>query len=115
MNRYLVKLVFHINIDNGTHTTQFDEQVRIVNARTIEDAFQKARMLGKKEEDTFINADNKLVHWQFIDVADIYAIDAMQDGEQVYSCTHENSDHRHFIDYIRQKAMLIQAKSLTFA
>ncbi len=115
MKRYLVKLMFNINIDNGSHAHQFDEQIRIVEALTLEAAFQKARNIGKKEEETFINSENKIVHWQFIDVSDVYELESIKDGEQVYSTTHENTERHSFINYVRQKAMLIQAKSLTFA
>ena len=115
MKRYLVKLMFNINIDNGKHAHQFDEQIRIVEAHNQEAAFQKARNIGKKEEETFVNSDNKLVNWQFIDVAELYELESLKDGEQLYSTTHENTERHSFIDYVRQKAMLIQAKSLTFA
>lgn len=115
MKRYLVKLMFNINIDNGSHTSQFDEQIRIVESTSIEDAFQKARGMGKKEEETFVNTSNELVQWKFIDVTDLYELDALKDGEQVYSNTHEKSDTKSFISYIRQKAMVFQAKNLTFA
>ncbi len=115
MQRYLVKLMFNINIDNGSHASQFDEQIRIVEAYSLEAAFQKARTIGKKEEEIFINNESKMVNWQFIDVLDVYELESIKDGEQVYSTTHENTERHSFINYVRQKAMLIQAKSLTFA
>jgi hypothetical protein len=115
MKRYLVKLMFNINIDNGSHASQFDEQIRIVEAYSLDAAFQKARTIGKKEEEIFINNESKMVNWQFIDVADVYELESLKDGEQIYSNTHENTDRYSFINYIRQKAMIIQAKSLTFA
>jgi hypothetical protein len=45
----------------------------------------------------------------------VYELESLKDGEQVYSTTHENTERHSFINYVRQKAMLIQAKSLTFA
>lgn len=115
MNRYLVKLMFNINIDHGQHASQFDEQTRIVESFNADEAFHKARAIGKKEESIFMNQEQQQVKWQFIDVSDIYEIERIKDGEQVYSNTHEIPDHHAFINYIRQKAMVIQAKSLTFA
>jgi hypothetical protein len=115
MKRYLVKLMFNINIDNGKHAHQFDEQIRIVEAYNQEAAFQKARNIGKKEEETFVNNENKIVNWQFIDIAELYELESLKDGEQLYSTTHESAERDSFIDFVRQKAMLIQAKSLTFA
>ena len=115
MKRYLIKLMFNINIDNGNHASQFDEQVRIIESNNMEGAFYKARGMGKKEEETFVNKDNEMVHWKFIDVTEIYELDHLKDGEQVYSNTHEKDDTKSFINYVRQKAMHIQAKNLTFA
>jgi hypothetical protein len=60
----------------------------------MESAFQKARTIGKKEEEIFINNESKLVNWQFIDVADVYEIESLKDGEQVYSTTHENTERQ---------------------
>ena len=115
MNWYIAKMVFNISIDNGKHTTQFDEQTRLIQATSIEDAFFKARHLGKQEEDSFTNKDNKSVTWKFIDIADLYALQNVKDGEQLYSTTHEKEDSDSFIKLIRHKSMVIQTKSLTFA
>ena len=115
MKRYLAKLMFNINIDNGNHSSQFDEQVRVIESRSLEDAFFKARTIGKREEETFTNNDNQLVNWQFIDVSEVYPLEDLKDGDQVYSSTRKIKDTSSFISYIRQKSMEIQTKSLTFA
>jgi hypothetical protein len=114
MNQYLVKLVFNINIANESSAYQFDEQLRIVEAYTTEDAFFKAKSIGKNEEESFVNKENEMVTWQFIDVADIYPLGALKDGELVYSTTRKIKDNNTFIQYIRQKSMEIQAKNVTF-
>lgn len=115
MKRYLAKLMFNINIDNGNHATQFDEQIRVIESQSLDNAFQKARVIGKQEEETFLNAEKKPVSWKFIDVVDLYPLENIKDGEQVYSVTYEKEDTNAFINYIRGKSMLIQTKSLTFA
>lgn len=115
MKKYLAKLIFNINIDHGNHNKQFDEQIRIVMARSLEEAFFKARRIGRDEEESFTNSENKTVNWKFIDVANLYAIDDAADGAQIDSTTHETDDANAFIKFIRQKSMLIQAKNLTFA
>ena len=115
MKQYLVKLMFNINIDNGSNTSQFDEQMRVIEAHSSEDAFFKARNIGKKEEETFLDSENKLVSWNFIDVAEIYPLESIKDGDQIFSNTRKIKDTSSFISYIRQKSMEIQAKNLTFA
>lgn len=115
MKKYLAKLMFNINIDNGSDASQFDEQIRIIESRNLEDAFYKARVIGKKEEETFRDSHDKVVSWHFIDVSEVYPLEEVKDGEQVYSNTHKIKDAGSFIKFIRQKSMEIQAKNLTFA
>ena len=115
MDRYLAKLVFKINIENGKNNSQFDEQTLIIEAASLEDAFFKARLKGKKEEEEFLNTEKKHVRWEFIDVSELCAIDNVKDGEQIYSATHESDDAEFFIDAIRQKSRIIQTFFLTFA
>jgi len=115
MNSYLAKLIFNIVIGNKKEAPQFDEQIRLIQAKTPEDAFLKARTVGKKEEDSFMNKNNEEVKWKFIDVADLYPLQGVKDGEQVYTLTHETDDADSFIQFIRQKSMLIQTNFLTFA
>lgn len=115
MKMYLAKLMFNIKVDGETGLSEFDEQVRLISASNGEDAFYKARTIGKKEEESFVNKDNKLIMWKFIDVVDVYSLDGAQDGEQLYSNTHKINDTDSYINYIRQKSMEIQVKNLTFA
>ena len=115
MNRYLAKLIFNINIDNGKNSSQFDEQTRVIEAQSLEDAFFKARLKGKKEETHFLNKNNKQVNWEFIDVTELYPIDNVNDGEQIHSNTYEREDASSFIDSTRQKSMIIQTFFLSFA
>jgi hypothetical protein len=115
MEKYLVKLMFQININNGANASQFDEQIRVIESKSEAAAFVKARAIGKKEEAYFTNNNNETVSWQFIDVTDIFALEDFRDGDQVFSNTKKIKDTNYFIKYIRQKSMEIQAKSLTFA
>lgn len=115
MNSYLAKLVFNIAIGNENKSSQFDEQVRIIQANSLEEAFLKARTIGKQQEEFFMNNNNELVNWKFIDVTDLYALQEANDGDELYANTHETESVDSFIAFVRQKAMLIQTKFLTFA
>ena len=115
MNTYLAKLIFNIDIEDSKQTSQFDEQIRLVEAQSLEEAFFKARSIGKQEEGTFMNTKNKKVNWKFIDVIELYALKDTKDGEQLYASTHETDDSDAFIQFTRQKSMLIQTNFLTFA
>ncbi|HVA99128.1 MAG TPA: DUF4288 domain-containing protein [Bacteroidia bacterium] len=115
MNTYLVKLVFSISIEDKKRLSQFDEQIRLIKANDTKDAFFKARSLGKKEEDVFANKNNELVKWEFIDVIDIYSLNDLKDGEQLYALTHETEDADSFIKYANHKSILTQAKFVTLS
>jgi Domain of unknown function (DUF4288) len=104
MNWYITKLVFRIICGEGSHTAQFDEQLRLVSAATKEEAFQKAQETGKKEQETFYNRQEQLVQWQFINVSDIYKISDLIDGAELYSRIEERDDAESYIHVVHQKA-----------
>ena len=60
MNWYLTKIVYRIICGQGNHMAQFDEQLRLIQAGSSEEAFEKSIVLGQKEEDKFYNEDQKL-------------------------------------------------------
>lgn len=114
MKRYLAKLIFAVNTKHSGHESEFDEQIRVVESVNLGGAFYKARNIGKREEETFVDAKNEVVSWKFIDVLDVYALEETRDGEQLYSTTHKLNDSDSYIHYIRQKSMEIQVKNLIF-
>lgn len=113
MDWYLVKLIFSIHIDNENDNTQFDEQTRFIQANNLEQAFFKARAIGKQEEESFLNKNNRLVSWKFIDIVDLHALQQIKDGGLIYSTTYEQEETS-YIQFIRQKSMVIQTEVLAF-
>ena len=61
MNWYIAKLVFNIAAEKTVHKPHFDEQLRLIAAEDMEEAFHKARYLGLNEEDSFLNDQHKTV------------------------------------------------------
>ena len=114
MKWYLAKLIFSIDVSESTVKAEFDEQFRLIQARTEEEAYYKAKSLGKKLQSTFFNANNKLVSWRFIDASELNVINELSDGVEIYSNTIETNQKESFINSVLQKAMGIQAKNLTF-
>jgi hypothetical protein len=94
MKWYLAKIIYRIVCGDGMHTPQFDEQLRLVSAEDDLHAFQKARLMGEREQDSFLNNSSKPVQWQFIDVAELHSLDSLIDGAEMYSriCEEENPD-----------------------
>jgi hypothetical protein len=104
MKWYLAKLVYQIVCGDGDHTPQFDEQLRVVLADDELHAFQKARSIGEKEQDDFLNSYNKPVHWKFIDVPELYPMNALMDGAEMYSRIREEESADIYIRVTQMKA-----------
>lgn len=104
MNWYLSKIIYQIICNQGAHTPQFDEQLRLIYAEDDLHAFQKARLLGEREEDNFLNQNNAPVWWKFIDVSEIHKLNNLADGVEMYSKIKEEEDAETFIRVTRLKA-----------
>ena len=111
MHWYLAKIVFRIICGDGDHTPQFDEQLRLVQARDEDEAFFKAQAIGDQEEVTFLNVQNKEVQWQFINVSELYRLSALIDGAELYSRISETDEADEYIGLIHKRAQSIQEKS----
>jgi hypothetical protein len=113
MKWYISKIVFKISSENTPHKPQFDEQLRLIAATSEEEAFLKARTIGIGEEDSFLNEKNNTVKWEFINVAEIIALQNLEDGMELYSHIHETEEARSYIHCIHQKAIFLRTHSKT--
>jgi hypothetical protein len=111
MNWYLTKIVYRIICGQGNHTAQFDEQLRLIQADSPQEAFEKATLLGEKEEDKFYNEDQKLVQWKFINVAELYKLSGLLDGAELYSRIQETDNAELYIELTNRKATHILQNS----
>ena len=112
MNWYLAKMVYRIICGDGDHVAQFDEQLRLIHAQDELHAFQKAQLLGEREQDNFLNAAQKPVHWKFIDVSEVNKLDNFLDGAELYSKICEEEDAENYIRITRLRAARILENSL---
>lgn len=104
MKWYITKLVYQIICGDGRHSAQFDEQLRIISAEDDMHAFQKARLLGHREQDNFLNNQNKPVQWKFIDVSELHTLNEMIDGAELHSRIYEEEDASLYIRHTYRKA-----------
>lgn len=111
MNWYISKIVFGISADNQ-QAQQFDEQLRLIQADSTEEAFLKARMIGLAEEDSFVNDDNKRIKWEFINIAELVPLKKLEDGVELYSQIHEMDEAKTYITFIHQKAVHLRLKAM---
>ena len=108
MNWYLAKIVYQIICGDGCHRPQFDEQLRMILAGDKLTALYKAMETGVREEDSFMNNSNKLVHWKFVNVAELYPLTEMGDGAEVYSRVTEWDDANAYTKLINQRASRLE-------
>jgi hypothetical protein len=104
MNWFLAKIIYQIICGDGDHTAQFDEQLRLINATSPLQAFYKAKRIGTDEEDNFLNDVNKPVRWKFIDVAEIYPLNQLTDGVEIYSKITEEDNPDAYVSTIKLRA-----------
>jgi len=107
MNWYLAKIVFQIICGNGDHTAQFDEQLRLISAHHKEEAFEKATQLGLNEQDSFYNIHKQPVRWSFVNVSELYRLEELLDGAEIYSKIKETPDALEYRRVINNKAEMI--------
>jgi hypothetical protein len=104
---YIAKLVFSVVTGNGNHTPQFDEQLRLIEARNLNEAFLKARLIGGREEEAFITEDLNAVKWQFVDIGDLKEMPPLKDGAEIYSRLFEMDDAETFVRFVHHRAEII--------
>ena len=115
MNAYLAKIVYRIVCGNGNHTPQFDEQLRLVYACDEEEAIRFAKEIGRQEQHSFLNKNQNLVSWQFINIADIILLEESMAGAEVFSVIKEPLDAAVYIEYVHKKAKALSHAACKFA
>ena len=110
MNWYIAKIMFRISNGDGARKSQFDEHLRLIEAANFEEAFLKARGLGLQEEASFLNDYQELVKWEFVNVAELFPMNELKDGQELYSQIQEREDAAPYIHYVHQKAAAMQLK-----
>ena len=104
MNWYMAKLVYRIICGTGAHTPQFEEQLRLIEAASREEAYYKAIAIGSNEEVQFPNSKQELVQWKFINISELYLLAEVVDGTELYSRIEEREEGEVFEDMVHARA-----------
>lgn len=104
MEWYLAKLVFRILCGSGKHTAQFDEQLRLIFAEDELHAFNKAQLIGEKEQDFFRNQNSQPVSWKFINITELHKLEELTDGAEVYARIYEDENGDNYQHRVQVKA-----------
>jgi len=109
MNWYLAKIVYRIHCGtDGDQHAQFDEQLRLISAANETEAFEKATGIGQQEQEIFLNKQEKLIEWKFINVSELYQLSALIDGAELYSRIQETDNADLFTELVHRKAAHIK-------
>jgi hypothetical protein len=108
MNWFLAKMVFRIICGDGEHTAQFDEQLRLIQAGSMEEAFHKVQALGGREEEAFFNQRQQLVQWQYVSVSELYQLNDLIDGAELYSRIEERENADAYMHIVHARANQIR-------
>jgi len=108
MNWYIAKIVFKISNGGVQHKSQFDEHLRLIQATSFEEAILKARILGIREEDYFLNDQQQPVKWEFVNVSELFPLNEIKDGLEVYSQIREIEEAKLYIHSVHQRAASLQ-------
>lgn len=111
---FLARLLFCVKAEENGKCTEFDEQYRLIRSYNYDDALQKARMIGIHEQETIVSQKEGLIKWEFVDVAELYDLNTLSDGDQVYSGTLSINDPQSYIEYIRRKSQALQVRHMSY-
>jgi hypothetical protein len=115
MRLYLAKLVFNIVTLQADNRMQFEEQLRLVEAEDLEEAFLKARSIGIGQEEIIYREGMPATKWEFVDVADLIAVPALGNGAEIYSQIYETKESREYIHSVHQRGMAIRLSAFQSA
>jgi Domain of unknown function (DUF4288) len=106
MGWFIAKIVFNIRM---VHTaSKFEEQLRLVEADSCEDAFLKAKAIGINEEKLLVENETHFVKWEFVDIAELFPLLSLGNGSEIYSQTLETEGASEYIRKVHQRGMEIR-------
>lgn len=114
MSWYVAKIVFRIRPSSPSALAQFDEQLHLISAASLDQAFFKSRLLGIQEEDAGlppsfhyggqVGETRKNVQWEFVNISELFPLNELVDGTEVYSRIHETAEAAAYINLVHRKA-----------
>lgn len=108
MHWYLAKMVFRITCGHGRHKAQFDEQVRLIQASHHGEALEKARRIAAEESLSTDAIPVDSARWSLVDVPELYRLQGMVDGAELFSQVREEEDGTLFEELVRRRAAMLR-------
>lgn len=83
MNWYVTKLCFEIR--SGSDIAQAEEQIRMLQACSESEAYEKAFALGSRNSIIETRRDGIILEWKFLGIRSLYALPSLKDEQEIYS------------------------------
>lgn len=109
MKWYIAKIIFKISRADKSVHSQFDEQFRLISAEDLQSATIKAEQIGLTEEETFEDENRIKVFWNYIGIENIFEVDNIKDGVQLYSLTSEQEEPDQYIRYVELRTSALKS------
>lgn len=104
MDWYIAKLVYQIFVFEGEPAAQFEEQLRLIQAESKQEALDKATAFGEQDEAIFYNYREQQVYWKFVDVPELQPVHHLDDGLQLYSHLEQPEYADAYLELVQRKA-----------
>ncbi|KYP16557.1 DUF4288 domain-containing protein [Flavihumibacter sp. CACIAM 22H1] len=110
MSYYLATICYEIICGEGKHTPQFEEQVRLLDAGTREQAMQAAQEIGNQELLSWQYNQATKVEWKFLGIKELSCLPDLFHGAELYQQHHEIEHADGYRNYIKDKTIQLQRK-----
>ena len=107
MNWFVAKLIFEINTQ-GSKNSQFDEQLRLIEAINDELALEMAYQLGLMQQEEIIDNKNHSVVWKFIAVTELENIGEIAHGKEIHYKITEPEQAEKYLAFAKEKASALK-------
>lgn len=104
MSWFISKIIFEVDCGVPRQHRQFEEQLRLVEATNPIEAYHKAVAIGQKGQESFLNQNQQVITWKFINVEEIRALDNWHDGMELNSIIKEVEDAQAYVNFVNDKA-----------
>lgn len=101
--------MFSIQIQGQT-CSEFDEQLRIVEAIDLVNALIEAKRIGTSAEEHFINQKGAAIDWSFMAVTELIPFNNPINGMEVYSHIRETMNADTYTQFIQRQAELLECR-----
>ena len=108
MNWYLVKMVYRIIVGEES-TSQFEEQLRLIEADSPTKAIDKAYQTGVIENTECTDHFRSLVKWKFLNVTELYRLHQPSDGVEIFSTIKEVENGVIAEELVHKRAAIVKA------